>query len=113
MCLPGKASSWHARVGSTSHHASPRYRKDHFEESHSFNSRKSVLARAREKAKRWRQNLVKKTFNQQGEGWHNQQGEGNTAPRWGVTLKEEDENSKENPEFLGAPSNMTRPSYHA
>lgn len=51
----------------------------------------SVLAKVKEKAKKWRNSLSRKKHSV----------DGNATPSWGVSLDEEDED--EDPEYLGAP----------
>nr|DAD28257.1 TPA_asm: hypothetical protein HUJ06_029725 [Nelumbo nucifera] len=63
------------------------------DEDHIHHSKKSVLAKVREKAKKWRQTLANKKKNNQDE---------NATPSWGVSL-DEDEEEDEDPEYFGAP----------
>ncbi|KAJ4832655.1 hypothetical protein Tsubulata_043344, partial [Turnera subulata] len=53
--------------------------------------KKSVLAKVKEKARKWRSTLSKKKHGE----------ENNTTPSWGVSL--DDEEDDEDPEYLGAP----------
>ncbi|XP_077236886.1 uncharacterized protein LOC143878495 [Tasmannia lanceolata] len=64
---------------------------DH-EEDQNHHVKKSVLARVKDKAKKWRQTLIKKKHGHDG---------GNTTPAWGVNLEEDDD--EEDPEYHGAP----------
>ncbi|XP_043691622.1 low-temperature-induced 65 kDa protein-like [Telopea speciosissima] len=63
------------------------------EEDQSPQSRKSVLAKMKEKTKRWRDTLAKKK----------QSSEDNATPAWGFSLEEEDDDQEGEPEYLGAP----------
>ncbi|XP_021640219.2 uncharacterized protein LOC110635261 [Hevea brasiliensis] len=54
--------------------------------------RKSVLAKVKEKARKWRHTLSKKKHNE----------DDNATPSWGVSLEDEDDED-EDPEYLGAP----------
>lgn len=74
--------------------ASPSFRRDYEQEDdHNPPSKKSVLAKVREKAKKWKQTLVKKKHDN----------DDNATPAWGVNLEDENE-EEEDPEYLGAPS---------
>lgn len=68
--------------------------KEHDMEDDHTPHRKSVLAKVREKARKWRNTLSKKKHNE----------DGNATPSWGVSLEDEDDED-EDPEYLGAPSN--------
>ncbi|RVW54480.1 hypothetical protein CK203_068396 [Vitis vinifera] len=73
--------------------ASPSFRRDYEQEDdHNPPSKKSVLAKVREKAKKWKQTLVKKKHDN----------DDNATPAWGVNLEDENE-EEEDPEYLGAP----------
>lgn len=48
----------------------------------------------KERAKKWRSNLIKKKHSD----------DSNTTPSWGVSL--DDDEDEEDPEYLGAPSNF-------
>lgn len=98
--LQGESSSWAMSP------ASPMWRNGQFEEFHYHHShnKKSVLAKVRDKAKKWRQTLAKKK--------HGHEMEEGTKPSWVATLGDDDaeniknkENaeSEEDPEYLGAP----------
>ncbi|KAF6150277.1 hypothetical protein GIB67_033976 [Kingdonia uniflora] len=68
------------------------------EENHDHQLKKSVLAKVRDKAKKWKQTLTKKKHS------HDE----NTTPAWGVSLDEDDDdddrdNEVEDPEYYGAP----------
>ncbi|CAM8909943.1 unnamed protein product [Rhodiola kirilowii] len=83
--LHGDATRWSP--------SSPALGRDHHdpEEDHTHLHKKSVLAKVKEKAKRWRQNLGKKKQSQ----------DSNTTPSWGVSL--DDDHDDVDPEYLGAP----------
>ncbi|OAY57847.1 low-temperature-induced 65 kDa protein isoform X2 [Manihot esculenta] len=66
--------------------------KEHDMEDDHTPHRKSVLAKVREKARKWRNTLSKKKHNE----------DGNATPSWGVSLEDEDDED-EDPEYLGAP----------
>lgn len=87
---PGENSRW-----STS---SPTSMRGHDLEDDHFNlypnNKKSVLAKVKERARRWRLGLGKKRSAD----------DGNTTPSWGVSLDEDD--AEEDAEYLGAPSNV-------
>lgn len=88
--LRGDASRWPA---STSPTLSPTFGKDHDpEEDHHHLQKKSVLAKVKEKAKKWRNTLSKKKHDHDGS---------QTTPSWGVTL--DDDEDEEDAEYLGAP----------
>lgn len=73
---------------------SPSFRRDYEqEEEHTPTGKKSVLAKVREKAKKWKQTLVKKKPSI----------DESATPAWGVNL-EDDDGEEEAPEYLGAPS---------
>ncbi|KDP42218.1 hypothetical protein JCGZ_02948 [Jatropha curcas] len=82
----GEASRW------TPHTLQP-FSKEHDMEDDHTHHRKSVLARVREKARKWRNTLSKKKHN----------ADGNATPSWGVSLEDLDEEEDEDPEYLGAP----------
>ncbi|XP_042476231.1 uncharacterized protein LOC122057932 [Macadamia integrifolia] len=65
-----------------------------YEEDHSQHSKKSVLAKVKDRAKKWKHTLSKKKHNP----------DDNTTPTWGVKL-EDDDDQEDEPEYLGAPSN--------
>lgn len=92
-CCAGDATRWSGSYSPTS----PAYGRDHDpEEDHTPMHKKSVLAKVKERAIRWRQNLRKKKQSQ----------DGNSTPSWGVSLDEdEDDGPDGDPEYLGAPSN--------
>ncbi|KAJ6670643.1 hypothetical protein OIU85_014501 [Salix viminalis] len=72
--------------------SSPTFRKDHdLEHDQSPNHKKSVIAKVKERAKKWRSNLIKKKHSD----------DSNTTPSWGVSL--DDDEDEEDPEYLGAP----------
>ncbi|KAJ6385038.1 hypothetical protein OIU77_028273 [Salix suchowensis] len=72
--------------------SSPTLRKDHDpEHDQSPNHKKSVIAKVKERAKKWRSNLIKKKHSD----------DSNTTPSWGVSL--DDDEDEEDPEYLGAP----------
>ncbi|KAL5973399.1 hypothetical protein ACLOJK_030049 [Asimina triloba] len=62
------------------------------EDDHNQPAKKSVLTRVREKARKWRQTLLKKRHGQDG---------ANATPAWGVTLEEDDDDDDD---FQGAPT---------
>ncbi|XP_050236305.1 low-temperature-induced 65 kDa protein [Mercurialis annua] len=75
--------------------SSPTFGREHdMEEDHTHTPthRKSVLAKVKDKAKKWRNTLSKKKHNE----------DGNATPSWGVSLEDEDDDD-EDPEYLGAP----------
>ncbi|KAK6927004.1 hypothetical protein RJ641_008723 [Dillenia turbinata] len=76
--------------------SSPSALKGHdLEEYHIQQNRRSVIAKVRDKAKRWKQNLANKKNNSGGD---------NPTPSWGVSLEDdEDEEDDKDPEYLGAP----------
>ncbi|XVE79541.1 hypothetical protein DITRI_Ditri14bG0066900 [Diplodiscus trichospermus] len=53
----------------------------------------TVIAKVKEKARRWRQSFIKK---------RNTEGD-NTTPCWGVRLEDDEDYEDEDPEYLGAP----------
>lgn len=61
---------------------------------HAHTHKKSVLAKVRDKAKKWRNTLSKKKHGE----------DGNTTPSWGVSLDDDEE--EEDPEYFGAPSTI-------
>lgn len=65
--------------------------------------KKSVLAKVKGKAKKWKHTLSFKKKNDNGE-------DNNTTPSWGVNLEENDNDHDqeidEDPEYFGAPSNF-------
>jgi len=72
--------------------SSPTFWKDHDpEEDYGHHHKKSVLAKVKEKAKKFRHSLSKKKHSE----------DGNTTPSWGVSLDEDDD--EEDAEYLGAP----------
>ncbi|KAI4383863.1 hypothetical protein MLD38_009658 [Melastoma candidum] len=73
---------------------SPTYFREHDmeDQGHDY-QRKSVLAKVKEKARRWRQNLGKKKGVDQDNG----------TPSWAVSLKEEEDDGDDDAEYLGAP----------
>lgn len=73
--------------------SSPTFWKDHDpEEDYGHHHKKSVLAKVKEKAKKFRRSLSKKKHSE----------DGNTTPSWGVSLDDDDDD--EDAEYLGAPS---------
>lgn len=79
-------------VSRWSPHSSPTFWKDHgLEYDQSPNHKKSVIAKVKERAKKWRSNLIKKKHSD----------DSNTTPPWGVSL--DDDEAEEDPEYLGAP----------
>ncbi|KAI3423680.1 uncharacterized protein J3R85_010891 [Psidium guajava] len=84
---PGEGSRWSS--------SSPTFMRGHdLEDDHIHqypNSRKSVLAKVKERARRWRLGLGKKR----------NADDGNTTPSWGVSLDEDD--AEEDADYLGAP----------
>ncbi|KAL3750605.1 hypothetical protein ACJRO7_011581 [Eucalyptus globulus] len=84
---PGESSRWSS--------TSPTFMRGHDLEDdhlHSYpNNKKSVLAKVKERARRWRLSLGKKR----------NADDGNTTPSWGVSLDEDD--AEEDAEYLGAP----------
>uniref|UniRef100_A0A7N0UK77 Uncharacterized protein n=1 Tax=Kalanchoe fedtschenkoi TaxID=63787 RepID=A0A7N0UK77_KALFE len=92
--LHSDAVRWSASNSPTS----PGFGRDHdLEDDHTPLHKKSILAKVKERAKRWRQNLGKKKQSQ----------DGNATPSWGVSLdeyEEEDDGGPDgDPEYLGAP----------
>lgn len=76
-------------------HTTPTICKDHeLEYDQSPSQKKSVITKVKEKAKKWRSTLSKKKHND----------DDNTTPSWGVSL--DDAEDEEDPEYLGAPSNL-------
>ncbi|CAK7331458.1 unnamed protein product [Dovyalis caffra] len=72
---------------------SPTFWKDHELEYDQYPiHKKSVIAKVKERAKKWRSTLSKKKHSD----------DGNPTPSWGVSL-DDDEEDDENPEYLGAP----------
>lgn len=61
---------------------------------HDHHAKKSVLAKVKDKAKKWRQFLTRKRHGHDDANW---------TPPWGVSLDEDDD--EEDPEYHGAPSN--------
>ncbi|KAK3003082.1 hypothetical protein RJ639_019082 [Escallonia herrerae] len=88
--LHGDASTWSSSNSPTlgRHHDQ--------EEDHNHHSRKSVLTKVKERAKKLRHSLSPKKKN--GHEFH----DGVTTPPWGVTLPD-DEDDDEDPEYFGAP----------
>lgn len=86
----GEASAWSGT-------ASPTLLRDHDPElDHpQHHQKQSVLNKVKEKARRWRHSLSKKKHGDTV----------NATPTWGVSLEEEDY-GEEDPEYLGAPSNI-------
>ncbi|XP_057953119.1 uncharacterized protein LOC131147631 isoform X2 [Malania oleifera] len=84
--LQGEDWSW-------SESNSPTSGKDHHEEGHAHPNKRSVLARVREKARKWRQSRGKKK----------QSYEGATMPSCDVSLGAEDEENEQDAEYFGAP----------
>ncbi|KAK3442078.1 hypothetical protein EUGRSUZ_B02311 [Eucalyptus grandis] len=84
---PGESSRWSS--------TSPTFMRGHDLEDdhlHSYpNNKKSVLAKVKERARRWHLSLGKKR----------NANDGNTTPLWGVSLDEDD--AEEDAEYLGAP----------
>ncbi|KAJ8750625.1 hypothetical protein K2173_015802 [Erythroxylum novogranatense] len=78
----GDATRWSPRSTATTG-------KEHDMEDDHTPHKKSVLARVKEKAKKWRNSLSKKKHSE----------DGNTTPSWGVNMEDEEED----PEYLGAP----------
>ncbi|KAF9675382.1 hypothetical protein SADUNF_Sadunf09G0026500 [Salix dunnii] len=79
-------------VSRWSPYSSPTSWKDHdLEHDQSPNHKKSVIAKVKERAKKWRSNLIKKKHSD----------DSNTTPSWGVSL--DDDEDEEDPEYLGAP----------
>ncbi|GAB2274404.1 hypothetical protein Dimus_009170 [Dionaea muscipula] len=73
----------------TSSSWSPTFAKNHdLEEFHHHQKKSSVLTKVKEKAKKWRQLLIRKKH-------------GDHTPSWGVALEEDEVD--EDPEYLGAP----------
>lgn len=73
---------------------SPSIRRDYEQEDdHIPAGKKSVLAKVKEKARKWKQTLVKKK----------QSNDESATPAWGVNLEDEGD-EEEDPEYLGAPS---------
>ncbi|XWS53091.1 hypothetical protein CRYUN_Cryun11dG0127900 [Craigia yunnanensis] len=86
----GDAQTWSPRSYSSS---SSRSQEVHDPEDVQYHSKKlTVLSKVKEKARRWRQSLIKK----QNEG-------DNTMPSWGVRLADDEDYEEEDPEYLGAP----------
>lgn len=79
-------------VSRWSPHSSPTFWKDHdLEYDQSPNHKKSVIAKVKERAKKWRSNLIKKKHSDAS----------NATPPWGVSL--DNDEAEEDPEYLGAP----------
>ncbi|XP_038706358.1 putative pentatricopeptide repeat-containing protein At3g15130 [Tripterygium wilfordii] len=85
-----EASRW-------SPHTSPTFASHHdAEDDHGHHHKKSVLAKVKERAKKWRHSLSKKKHGD----------EDNTTPSWGVSLDDEEDDEEDDegdPEYLGAP----------
>ncbi|CAI0539892.1 unnamed protein product [Linum tenue] len=87
----GEAMRWSA-------HTSPLVKEQpELEIEHTPQQKKSVLAKVKEKAKKWGRSLSKKKHN--GDA-NNNNNNNNATPSWGVSLDDEDE---DDPENLGAP----------
>ncbi|KAF5744579.1 pentatricopeptide repeat-containing protein [Tripterygium wilfordii] len=88
--LMWEASRW-------SPHTSPTFASHHdAEDDHGHHHKKSVLAKVKERAKKWRHSLSKKKHGD----------EDNTTPSWGVSLDDEEDDEEDDegdPEYLGAP----------
>lgn len=72
--------------------------EDYYPDNHSH-VKKSVLAKVKEKALKWRNLLAKRNHGND---------KANETPAWGVSLDDEEEdynNEVQDPEFHGAPSN--------
>ena len=97
---PTRLAKTAEEVSRWSPQSSPTLRKDHdLEHDQSPNHKKSVIAKVKERAKKWRSNLIKKKHSD----------DSNTTPSWGVSLDDdEDEEDEEDPEYLGAPSNFNQ-----
>ncbi|XP_021642582.2 COPII coat assembly protein sec16 isoform X1 [Hevea brasiliensis] len=85
MDRPGGDLRWSPRA------TQPLGKEHNMEDDHTPH-RKSVLAKVKEKARKWRQTLSKKKHNE----------DANATPSWGVSLEDEDDED-EDPEYLGAP----------
>lgn len=83
--------------GHETNHSHNRHDHDHHYNELEHHHKKSVLAKVREKAKKWKQVLTKKK--------HGHEGEGNMTPTSPINLDVDDEGVDQDPEYYGAPSN--------